>query len=87
MANLPVEEPDALMCARPDLWERWVSNHPAPPGHPARRQTTMMRRCQFKQEDSVASRRWCVKLAGSGVRLLTCSRASDSSLLATGIRR
>lgn len=32
MANLPVEEPDALMCARPDLWERWVSNHPAPPG-------------------------------------------------------
>ena len=35
MANLPVEEPDALMCARPDLWEPWVSNHPGPPG-PAR---------------------------------------------------
>lgn len=36
MANLLVEEPDALMCARPDLWERWVSNHPTPPGPPAR---------------------------------------------------
>ena len=32
MANLSVEEPDALMCARPDLWEPWVSNHPGPPG-------------------------------------------------------
>ena len=32
MANLLVEEPDALMCARPDLWEPWVSNHPGPPG-------------------------------------------------------
>ena len=35
MANLLVEEPDALMCARPDLWEPWVSNHPGPPGPPA----------------------------------------------------
>ena len=32
MANPSLEEPDALMCARPDLWERWVSNHPPPPG-------------------------------------------------------
>ena len=24
MVNLSVEEPDALMCARPDLWEPWV---------------------------------------------------------------
>jgi hypothetical protein len=32
MVNLSVEEPDALMCARPDLWEPWVSNHPGPPG-------------------------------------------------------
>jgi hypothetical protein len=24
MANLLVEEPDALMYARPDLWEHWV---------------------------------------------------------------
>jgi hypothetical protein len=32
MANLLVEEPDALMCARPDLWEPWVSNRPGPPG-------------------------------------------------------
>ena len=32
MVNLSVEEPDALMCARPDLWEPWVSNHPRPPG-------------------------------------------------------
>jgi len=31
-ANLSVEEPDALMCARPDLWEPWVRNHPGPPG-------------------------------------------------------
>ncbi len=23
MANLSFEEPDALMCARPDLWEPW----------------------------------------------------------------
>ena len=23
MANLSVEEPDALMCARPGLWEPW----------------------------------------------------------------
>jgi hypothetical protein len=23
MANLLIEEPDALMCARPDLWEPW----------------------------------------------------------------
>jgi hypothetical protein len=34
MANLLVEEPDALMRARPDLWEPWVSNHPGPPGPP-----------------------------------------------------
>jgi hypothetical protein len=32
MAKLLVEEPDALMCALPDLWEPWVSNHPEPPG-------------------------------------------------------
>jgi len=32
MVNLSVEEPDALMCARPGLWEPWVSNHPGPPG-------------------------------------------------------
>ncbi len=32
MANLSVEEPDALMCARPDLWEPRVGNDPGPPG-------------------------------------------------------
>ena len=32
MANLSVEEPDALMRARPDLWELWGSNAPEPPG-------------------------------------------------------
>ena len=32
MANLSVEEPDALMCARPDLWEPWAGNCPGPPG-------------------------------------------------------
>ena len=26
------EEPDALMCARPDLWEPWAGNRPGPPG-------------------------------------------------------
>ena len=34
MANLSVEEPDALMCARPDLWEPWAGNCPGPPGPP-----------------------------------------------------
>jgi hypothetical protein len=36
MVNLSVEEPDALMCARPGLWEPWVGNCPGPPGprHP-----------------------------------------------------
>lgn len=28
MAKLSVEEPDALMRARPALWEPWVGNHP-----------------------------------------------------------
>jgi len=32
MANPSLEEPYALMCARTDLWEPWVSNHPGPPG-------------------------------------------------------
>ena len=32
MAKLLVEEPDALMRARPDLWEPWVGNDPGPPG-------------------------------------------------------
>ena len=31
MVNLSVEEPDALMCARPDLWEPWEGNDPRPP--------------------------------------------------------
>ena len=26
------EEPDALMRARPDLWEPWAGNCPGPPG-------------------------------------------------------
>jgi hypothetical protein len=34
MAKLSVEEPDALMCARPDLWEPWAGNCPGPPGPP-----------------------------------------------------
>ena len=50
MANLSVEEPDALMCARPGLWEPWwvtaratqpdASNCtlPTPPGGRQRRQ-------------------------------------------------
>ena len=33
MVNLSVEEPDALMCARPDLWKPWVGNDPGPTGH------------------------------------------------------
>ncbi len=33
MAKLSVDEPDALMCARPDLWEPWAGNCPGPPGH------------------------------------------------------
>ena len=32
MAKLSVEEPDALMGARPDLWEPWAGNCPGPPG-------------------------------------------------------
>ncbi len=32
MANLSVEEPDALVRARPGLWEPWVGNDPGPPG-------------------------------------------------------
>jgi len=32
VANLSVEEPDALMRARPGLWEPWVGNDPWPPG-------------------------------------------------------
>jgi len=32
MVNLSVEEPDALMCARPGLWEPRVGNDPGPPG-------------------------------------------------------
>ncbi len=32
VVNLTVEEPDALMCARPDLWEPWAGNCPGPPG-------------------------------------------------------
>ena len=32
MANLLVEEPDALVCARPDLWEPREGNDPGPPG-------------------------------------------------------
>ena len=32
MANLSVEEPDALMCARPGLWEPRAGNGPGPPG-------------------------------------------------------
>jgi hypothetical protein len=36
MANPSLEEPDAVMSARPGLWEPWVRNHPRPPG-PARR--------------------------------------------------
>ena len=34
MATLSVEEPDALMCARPDLWEPWAGKCPGPPGPP-----------------------------------------------------
>ena len=34
MAKLSAEEPDALMCARPDLWEPWAGNCPGPPGPP-----------------------------------------------------
>jgi hypothetical protein len=37
MAKLLVEEPDALMRARPDLWEPWEGNDPGPPGPPALR--------------------------------------------------
>jgi hypothetical protein len=29
------EEPDALMRARPDLWEPWESNLLGPPGQPS----------------------------------------------------
>ena len=32
MVNLSIEEPDALMCARPGLWEPLVGNDPGPPG-------------------------------------------------------
>jgi len=32
MVNLSIEEPDALMCARPGLWEPRVGNDPGPPG-------------------------------------------------------
>ena len=36
MAKLLVEEPDALMRARPGLWEPWGGNDPGPPGPPHR---------------------------------------------------
>ena len=32
MTKLLVEEPDALMRARPGLWEPWGGNDPGPPG-------------------------------------------------------
>jgi len=32
MAKLLVEEPDALMRARPGLWEPWEGNDPGPTG-------------------------------------------------------
>ena len=35
MANLSTEEPDALVRARPGLWEPWVGNDPRPPDPPA----------------------------------------------------
>ena len=31
-AKLSTEEPDALMRARPGLWEPWGGNAPGPPG-------------------------------------------------------
>ena len=37
MAKLLVEEPDALMRARPGLWEHGEGNDPGPPGPPARK--------------------------------------------------
>ena len=48
MANLSVEEPDALMCARPDLWEPWAGNCPGPPGPEQQRRaanTARIRAC------------------------------------------
>jgi hypothetical protein len=33
------------MCARPDLWEPWVSNHPGPPGPRRVRKGANSRRC------------------------------------------
>ena len=47
MANLSVEEPDALMRARPDLWELWGSNAPEPPGpeHRAHVRWKVCRKC------------------------------------------
>jgi hypothetical protein len=37
MAKLLVEEPGALMRARPGLWEPWEGNDPGPPGPTARK--------------------------------------------------
>jgi hypothetical protein len=42
MANPSSEEPDALMCARPVLWEPWAGNRPGPPG-PLDRNPTRLR--------------------------------------------
>ncbi len=41
MVNLSVEEPDALVRARPGLWEPWVGNCPGPPGPPQVRLTKL----------------------------------------------
>lgn len=56
MANLLAEEPDALMCARPDLWERWVSNHPTPPGPKPLRCVTPERPATSTWQSKVGSR-------------------------------
>ena len=52
MVKLSVEEPDALMCARPDLWEPWVSNHPGPPGLQRRSVVANLHRCLFVNQTS-----------------------------------
>jgi len=52
MVNLPVEEPDALVRARPDLWEPWVGNCPGPPGLRWVECPANLQRCQNSDKTS-----------------------------------
>ena len=68
------EEPDAVMSARPDLWESWESNFPRRPGQPKMRRVCHLNGCdqnchvqthfhvsQQAAHDPVSKSPWLVK--------------------------